>query len=237
MKSNSPFRKTDPPGSEEKPGILDKIRNIASAVVSPKTTIAKSLLGAAKSKIAENLRPYGYGTDEDSAASRVLGSILKPEPGSVSHDKTATGYVGPNAPYRAEQGEHATRERQDLLNLMLKGEQVHNSVPVSEYRPTVAENPNAVYYSSPETERDIINMVQTPGFDPSEMSNLKEGGRVLGSYQLNPGEDERGRYVSYYDKWDLNPYKKSSKVLDSITDAAQSAAGITPTELYGRVYY
>ena len=87
MKSNSPFRKTDPPGSEEKPGILDKIRNIASAVVSPKTTIAKSLVGAAKSKIAENLRPYGYGTDEDSAASRVLGSILKPEPGSVSHDK------------------------------------------------------------------------------------------------------------------------------------------------------
>ena len=29
MKSNSPFRKTDPPGSEEKPGILDKIKNIA----------------------------------------------------------------------------------------------------------------------------------------------------------------------------------------------------------------
>ena len=166
-----------------------------------------------------------------------MGSILKPEPGSVSHDKTATGYVGPNAPYKAKQGKHATRERQDLLNLMLKGEQVHGSVPVSEYRPTRAEDPNAVYYSSPETERDITNMVQTPGFDPSELSNLKEGGRVLGSYQLNPGEDERGRYVSYYDKWDLEPYKGSNKTLNNISNKAQELAGIKPTELYGRVYY
>jgi hypothetical protein len=54
---------------------------------------------------------------------------------------------------------------------------------------------------------------------------------------MNQGEDEEGKYISYYDKWDLNPFEDKNKVLDALATGAQYAAGINPPEVYGRVYY
>ena len=49
--------------------------------------------------------------------------------------------------------------------------------------------------------------------------------------------DEDGReYLDYYDKWDIQPWKKSNPTLTKITDAAQKFAGVTAPEIYGRVY-
>ena len=67
-------------------------------------------------------------------------------------------------------------------------------------------------------------------------SNEKHG-NVLGDYTMNMAEDEKGKYISYYDKWDLQPWKTRNKLVSSVTDLAQEVAGINPTELYGRVYY
>jgi len=55
------------------------------------------------------------------------------------------------------------------------------------------------------------------------------------------GKDEKGEYIDYYDKWDLNPFERKSgtmgKILDKGATAAQNLAGIKNPEVYGRVYY
>ena len=136
-----------------------------------------------------------------------------------------------------KEGIQAKRERQDLLSLMMTGKQEHGSIPISEYKPTKAKNENAIYYSSPETERDIINMVQDPKWDGSLDEIKSKYGRVLGNYTINKGEDEKGKYISYYDVWDLNPYRGKSEAADVVTTVGQYLAGVKPAEVYGRVYY
>jgi len=57
-------------------------------------------------------------------------------------------------------------------------------------------------------------------------------GKTLGNYTLDYSVDEDGReYVSYYDKWNINPTE--GKIGDDWIDTALS---LNPPELYGRVY-
>jgi hypothetical protein len=71
----------------------------------------------------------------------------------------------------------------------------------------------------------------------------------LGNATVSVGEDDKGYYISYYDKWDLNPLKGGSALekLDNdfvnklltftgLADREDLLWGNT-TEIYGRVYY
>ena len=53
--------------------------------------------------------------------------------------------------------------------------------------------------------------------------------------------DEKGHYVSYYDKWDLHPFsdevRSEAEISRGLENKIQSAVGIKPAEIYGRVYY
>lgn len=195
-----------------------------------------AFLDYAKEKIAENIRPQGYGK----AFERVTSALVEPEAGSF---KKTTEYLE----------KPSLRERQDFLGLMMKGEQQNNTLPISTTRPTNSENENAVYYNSPETENRIKEQLKDPEFlkrfSPNDKGiystppsyNQGDGGlNVLGHYTMNLGEDDKGKYVSYYDKWDLDPYKtykRKGGALDMISTIAQKAAGVKPAEAYGRVYY
>lgn len=55
-------------------------------------------------------------------------------------------------------------------------------------------------------------------------------GETLGNFTIDLGEDDKGKYISYYDKWDLNPINRDSKKV-------QSVLGVTSPEVYGRLYY
>ncbi len=255
MKSNSPFRRTDPPGSEEKPGILDKIRNIATESVkniipgySIASTIGKAGLNLAKSQLAKNLNPYQYENtvySDGGRESREQGPGERVLRALVSKEDQMGSWKG-----------QATKERKDLLSMMLGQKPEYNSIPVSEYRPSSSEDQEAVYYSSPTSEETIKEKLKDPEFLKSFKPNSKgimslqdyfsdvqtgsgrgSGSNVLGEYTLNQGEDDKGKYVSYYDKWDLEPYKGSNETLNNISNKAQELAGIKPTEIYGRVYY
>ena len=251
MKSNSPFRKTDPPGNEEKPGILDKIRNIATESAkniipgySVASTIGKAGLNLVKSQLAKNLNPYEYENTvysdggrksrEQGPGERVLRALVKRE------DQMGS-WKG-----------RATEERKDLLSMMLNQKPEYNSIPLSEYRPSSSKDQEAVYYRSPTSEETIKEKLKDPEFLKSFKPNSEgimslqdyfsdtergSGSNVLGKYTLNQGEDDKGKYVSYYDKWDLEPYKGSNETLNNISNKVQELAGIKPTELYGRVYY
>jgi len=250
MKSNSPFRKTDPPGNEEKPGILDKIKNIATESAkniipgySVASTIGKAGLNLVKSQLAKNLNPYNYEQEvyNEDGSSRTRGPGERVLRALVNKEDQQGSWSG-----------QATRERKDLLSMMLGQKPEYNSIPVSKYKPSSSKDKKAVYYSSPTSEQTIKEKLKDPEFLKSFKPNSQgimslqdyfsdvqrgSGSNVLGKYTLNQGEDEQGKYVSYYDKWDLEPFKSSNKTLSNISDKAQELAGITPTELYGRVYY
>lgn len=61
----------------------------------------------------------------------------------------------------------------------------------------------------------------------------------LGTYTLSLGEDENGKYISYYDDWDINPTRGLSAkykipLLDQIGDVVPKS---NPFTVYGRRYY
>jgi len=157
-------------------------------------------------------------------------------------------------------------ERQDLLGLMLGQGQKHGSIEPAIYKPTKSKDPDAEYVRSRVTEGQIkdqlINAYVPPslrggrGYKSDEEGNYTGDGtdladllidkdpygEVLGNFTLNKGVDEKGHYISYYDKWDVNPLsagadRKTSMISRGLDDAIQSAVGITPAEVYGRVYY
>jgi len=236
--------------SEEKSGILDKIRSIATESAkniipgySVASTIGKAGLNLVKSQLAENLNPYNYEQEvyDEDGSSRTRGPGERELRDLVNKEDQQGSWSG-----------QATRERKDLLSMMLNQKPKYNSIPVSKYKPSSSKDEKAVYYSSPTSEQTIKEKLKDPEFLKSFKPNSQgvmslqdyfsdvergSGSNVLGNYTLNQGEDEQGKYVSYYDKWDLEPYKGSNKTLNNISNKAQELAGIKPTELYGRVYY
>ena len=63
-------------------------------------------------------------------------------------------------------------------------------------------------------------------------------GGVLGNFILNQGEDEQGKYFSYYDKWDLEPFKGDGDWKETLSNFGQKyILGVSPTQIYNRMYY
>tara|TARA_R110000803_G_scaffold166331_1_gene229674 strand:- start:247 stop:1026 length:780 start_codon:yes stop_codon:yes gene_type:complete len=249
--SKSPLLQAKNEIDPDKPGLFDKIKDMAidgAKNLIPGYTIASTVgkagLNFAKGQLAKNLNPYEY---ENTVYSDGGRESRKQGPG----ERVLRALVSKEDQMGSWKGQ-ATKERKDLLGMMLGRQQEYNSIPVSEYRPSSSKDQEAVYYRSPTSEETIKEKLKDPEFLKSFKPNSKgtmslmdyfsdtksgSGDNVLGKYTLNQGEDDKGKYVSYYDKWDLEPYKGSNKTLNNISNKAQELAGIKPTELYGRVYY
>lgn len=74
--------------------------------------------------------------------------------------------------------------------------------------------------------------------------------RSLGEGTVSVGEDEKGPYISYYDKWDINPLAGASsampswvpdiitKGIDKVVTGVPEKMGITSApRVYGRIYF
>ena len=254
--------------SKEKKDPTQKLINFGlKSLLGPVGAVATNYV---KNKIVKNILPYGY----ENPLTRIKNAVLDKD------DAKSAGYTenwryGRNKDYRSgglgldeimdeNRDTNSAKERRDLLSIgMLSGKQQHNSIPISEYRPTNSTDENMVYYSSPSTEEAIKSSINFRGIEnvlkdfkpnekgiPSWQGRLRTGlindkgkeygtndNDVLGNFTQNLGEDEKGKYISYYDRWDLNPFSGKSKIADAITTGAQYAAGINPPEVYGRVYY
>ena len=57
-----------------------------------------------------------------------------------------------------------------------------------------------------------------------------DGMGTMGRYKISTGKDKRGKYISYYDKWDLNPLDLSIAGKELPTNFGK------PFEIYDRVY-
>ena len=223
-----------------------------------------------RENLAENINPrsYDFFHDDDApgrdnpifgseAAQRLYNAIVldRKEPKRQSEeDLIELDYNPLDIDYMSDVA--VETERQDLLNLMLGQNQKYNSIEPAIYKPTKSKDADAKYYRSKVTEEQIkdqlniyskkINEGRFEGFDMTDLAdvimNMDSYGAVLGNYTLDSGVDEKGHYISYYDKWDVNPLSANknqgtSIISRGLDNAMQSAAGITPAELYGRIYY
>ena len=146
-------------------------------------------------KIADNLYPVSY----KGGVSRIINAVRgKKDP---RDERTGT----------KEDPKHM-QERTDLLRLHMGQDQKYNSVPKSEYKPSKAKDDDVTYYTSPSTEEIIRNNMEYLSDQKSfytDEDSKKMGtdmGGVLGRYTLSKGEDEKGKYISYYDEYDFNPF-------------------------------
>jgi len=104
----------------------------------------------------------------------------------------------------------------------------------SQYRPTINATQKNYYSVDPELEQDIfnsykdkVNLNQTLQTNESEIETPISGkgaASALGRFGVSRGHDDKGDYVSYYDKYDLK-------------DFAQKRAMGVPYSIYGRIYY
>ena len=120
----------------------------------------------------------------------------------------------------------------------------HSNLPESNYKPTIASDKNAKYYTyqylKNDVKEDLLSDIyikntktqqdnfkkQNPDYIPvyiknknfndyyNFLSNAHKAGRMsgssinLGQYKVSTGEDEKGRYLSIYDKYDWNLLKE-----------------------------
>lgn len=196
-----------------------------------------------KRRIAENISPFGYDNPDEDAAGRLKSAVIENKPEA---DSTAGKKGKERAPFM--------KERTDMLNILLGRNQEYGSVPESQYKPTKGSMfGSGTYYSSPTTESWIQRQIDARGADrfikaidnkrdpetgsASHYWHTKQSDNVLGNYILDVGEDEKGKYISYYDTWDLNPISKGKPGLAKTAEnAVQYMLGIRPPEVYGRVY-
>lgn len=175
----------------------------------------------------------------------------KDQPGYYDYyGKLQTDYVLENGVARRVE-DNPTRE--DSWRMYLGLPQKYNSFVESEYKPSKAKDPNVVYYKyGPKAVTNYGSLIS----EQAHKTNLKGildryGGNVdyliaesketgsalytqesLGNTKIEKGEDEKGKYISIYDRWDLHPFPKFiKKDLGELTKVGK------PWEYYDRYYY
>jgi hypothetical protein len=132
----------------------------------------------------------------------------------------------------------------------------HNILSISKYKPTVSKDPNARYVSINDPEfidnvKNIYNRVSSGDlqgeekklndftykvsgyYRPEEYKDNELGYKpaAIGRFFISEGEDEKGKYISYYDAFDKNTGK------DDTEDTSKgSIMGTKPFEIYDRIY-
>jgi hypothetical protein len=250
----------DPPTKEDPPSTWDKLKQTAQHYSKPENFIRAALLGPVgemglnyvKGRVAENINPVGYESPDEASVTqgpvgKLIDAVRRPQAGSAAwNEKGSDAWLS---------------ERQDLLNMMLNDDlpsgklsrDGKKGIGVSAYKPSYAVD-GTTYYDSPATKASIIETLKRDkkfldnfkagkdgvrtytGYGLDDTESAHEQGNVLGNYRMTMGKDDNGDYIDYYDKWDLQPWKRTNKTLTKITDAAQRMAGVVTPEIYGRVY-
>lgn len=242
---------------------------------SPANLATFGLLNEAKRRLTKNIDPFGYDglykvTDALFYPNREI-DVIKPEKYPDLVGKTEAEIKRERIQkHSGKPGISPLMERQQLFQYMMgQDASQYDGVPLSgegyglrtsKYKPTKASDPNTHYFSSPTTEYQIKNKIQeilnneNKSFSSGDVSKY-ELGSVLGNYHLSKGEDDKGKYISYYDIWDLDPFHPGHKytapsdlpliggmdisgnILHNLSDKFQQLGNVKPAELYGRVYY
>lgn len=129
---------------------------------------------------------------------------------------------------------------EDAWRIYLGKPQSENTFNVSNYRPSKSKDVNMNYYSLPEAfKEELFNLYNSKEIKEGVNSEFSfenvfgensSRARVLGNFTVNKGKDERGEYISYYDKYDLSP------TLPVVGKSEVSNYLGKPFEIYDRIY-
>ncbi len=228
---------------------IDNIFDFVKKIANPFSGIS---MDSIRKRLAENLYPIGY----------IRGEYL---PGNERMDKVFDALKG--EPWDENLGEVDYsdqlwfQERVDLLHLLMGQKQKHNTMQLSEYTPTVGHEKGDKYYRSKTTEEGIrqrweyiykqlkskkpskrgLKSIVTRHWGPTvTFKDGTEGDvQTLGESTYSLGKDERGEYISYYDVWDITPYKGDRSEItrkEGPSLRLERLLGLTPPKVYGRIY-
>ena len=165
--------------------------------------------------LTENIYPYSY----ENLEKRVwkAGVLGKKEENREAIDKDPRPY---------------DKEKLDALNLYAGIPQKNNTFRISNYKPSKSSENINYYTFNKQDDKFVENLINyaylkskgsvsgdTKGYDirvkglvPDQEKN------VMGNYKMSTGKDDRGTYVSFYDKWDLSPmdFGKPFEIYDRI---------------------
>ena len=160
----------------------------------------------------------------------------------------------------ADRADTTTLE-QNAFRLYLQQQQnavnPNNKLNISDYRPSIGDTPEDVYYSIPPAQRKEVYgdnafpeslSYNGSDFDWKELekkySGQQEEDMVVGTYTKGIGRNDDGSiYLSAYDKWDLNPLSQMSNssnplakfIGDNVGDLSMGLG--KPFNIYDRVNY
>lgn len=158
-----------------------------------------------QNRLAKNIMPFSY----ENQAKRVWDAVVKNEEDIQRTEMNES--LANKGPMFEEY-----KRRADAYNTYMGIPQQYNTFGVSKTKPSKSTNPNATYYkiNNPSFYKILATNYDDAGVN-SDIQNL-----VMGNFTIDYGKDERGNYVSYYDKWDIAPIDYGK-----------------PFEIYDRVYY
>lgn len=135
------------------------------------------------------------------------------------------------------------------LNIPDNKRKYHTELSKSKYRPTKG-NVIGEVYSLPLRDNDFDKGMVVKSANNVKIGESKAadylpitGADILGNYTVSRGIDNKGEYISYYDTYDLNPFKgafakragnKAPGFIQNIEDLSLGLG--TPFTLYDRIY-
>ena len=167
-------------------------------------------------RLSNNLAPVGY----DNITSRLFNAV-------VMNKKDAINYI--------------SNSRLDAYNLYVGKPQTNNTFSISRYIPSKSKDKNVIYYSlnNDEFKDRLINLVNEEEdiakylkfIVDKDLPSSRES--AMGKFFPSVSEDNNGKYIAYYDKWDLNPLNLKVPFTNKEipTDFGK------PFEIYDRIYY
>ena len=120
-----------------------------------------------------------------------------------------------------------SKQSMDAYNLYLGIPQKYKTLEVSDQIPSKSTEKNKTYYKfNDEAKSRVSNqLLKWVNSSSNKKDILSDAQNVMGRYTASKGKDERGEYISYYDKWDL----------DFLGTVSPQDFG-KPYEMYDRIY-
>lgn len=170
--------------------------------------------GFIEKRMGENMYPFGYGDTIQRVYSAVVLNEKAPKRKKLEQLQNYT------EDKKNGIEEKNGNKRLDAHNLYVGLPQKNNTFGISQYKPSKQKDKNIVYYNLTEDLSDMLIANSGSAMNVGEkfVNSGKEG--VMGNYTISKGQDTRGTYMSYYDKWDLEPGNYGK-----------------PFEIYDRIYY
>jgi len=202
---------------------------------------------------AEQLKETGI-TDTQITGTNIIKDRLHKNMNDFEYDNPIEGIVNtvlldkkrnPNKPDIKDKEEYVNTHS-DMFNVYLGKPQNHNTLGISDYKPTKSSDKNTQYYKiegSPNKE-ELYKTILKKGIKlkNGETTTIEDIGTGMGTFTVSRGKDEKGNYISYYDKWDVNPFKgeysfNRLRLLDNEKYGDISMGIGKPYEIYDRIYY